>query len=133
MPESVKLERAQLRELNPNLQDEKDGGKQVTVQFNSETLKVTFANQIATPSGEPPSRLFVGAGSTKLVAQLWFDVTSLAPEASTKDVRDLTNEVVYFITPKPEGNNFIPPAVRFIWGSFTFDGIVDSIEETLEF
>jgi hypothetical protein len=27
----------------------------------------------------------------------------------------------------------VPPAVRFIWGSFQFDGIMESMEESLEF
>ena len=27
----------------------------------------------------------------------------------------------------------MPPAVRFLWGSFQFDGIMESLEETLEF
>jgi hypothetical protein len=132
MPESAKMERAQLRELNADFQNEKSGGKQVSVQFNPETLKVSFNNQVQTQEGAP-SRLFVGAGTTKLAVQLWFDVTALPPEDTTKDVRDLTREVVYFITPQPEGQNFIPPALRFVWGSFSFDGIVESVEENLEF
>ena len=53
----------------------------VTVQFNPETLKVTFANQIVQGSGAgdqrgSPARQFVGAGTTKLSLQLWFDVTA---------------------------------------------------------
>jgi hypothetical protein len=27
----------------------------------------------------------------------------------------------------------MPPAVRFVWGSFRFDGMMDSMEESLEF
>ena len=27
----------------------------------------------------------------------------------------------------------MPPGVRFLWGSFQFDGMMDSLEETLEF
>src|SRR5262249_61336978 len=27
----------------------------------------------------------------------------------------------------------VPPAVRFIWGSFQFDGIMEGLEESLEF
>src|SRR5207248_10261597 len=27
---------------------------------------------------------------------------------------------------------FLPPAVRFMWGSFQFDGVMDSLEESLE-
>src|SRR5207244_8639058 len=28
---------------------------------------------------------------------------------------------------------FVPPVVRFLWGSFQFDGIMESLEESLEF
>jgi hypothetical protein len=108
-------------------------------------LKVSFANQIQQPSGAgdqsgSPARQFVGAGTTKLALQLWFDVTQpipegAAPEGDTNvtDVRKLTQEVAYFITPKEEGKKFVPPAVRFLWGSFQFDGIMESLEESLEF
>lgn len=145
MPDSVKLEKAQLWELEPDFKNEKEGGKRVTVQFNPETLKVSFANQIATPEGAgdqkgTPARQFVGAGTTKLALQLWFDVSSplseqATPEGETAvtDVRKLTQEVAYFITPIEEGKKFVPPAVRFLWGSFQFDGIMDALEETLDF
>ncbi|MBC8161775.1 MAG: peptidoglycan-binding protein [Roseiflexaceae bacterium] len=145
MPERTTLVRAELRELNPDFVKEKSGGKRVQVQFNPETLKVSFANQIATPSGSgstkgtgsqagSPARLFVGAGSTKLAVTLWFDVTAIPAEAErVNDVRELTREVIYFITPIAEGEHFIPPAVNFLWGSFSFAGLVDSIEESLEF
>jgi hypothetical protein len=119
-------------------------GKKVKVQFNPESLKVTFANQIVQPSGAgdqrgTPARQFVGAGTTKLALQLWFDVTALPPdEAPVKDVRKLTQDVAFFITPKEEkggreGPKFVPPAVRFLWGSFQFDGMLDSLEENLEY
>jgi hypothetical protein len=145
MPEQQTLVRAELRELNPDFKADKPGGKRVQVQFNPETLKVSFANQIATPSGAgaasgagsqegSPARLFVGAGSTKLAVTLWFDVTAIPIEAErVDDVRELTREVIYFITPRAEGEHFIPPAVSFLWGSFSFAGLVDSIEESLEF
>ena len=54
-------------------------------------------------------------------------------ETEEDDVRKLTGKVAYFITPKQEGDKFVPPAVRFIWGSFQFDGIMESLEESLEF
>jgi hypothetical protein len=133
--------KAQLIELDSNYQP-KDGGKTVTVQFNPETLKVSFANQIVQPSNGgvgdqrgSTGRQFVGAGTTKLTLQIWFDVAALPPEAArnTMDVRELTKNVAYFITPKKEGDHFIPPAVRFLWGSFQFDGLMDSLDESLEF
>jgi hypothetical protein len=146
MPERNTLLLAELRELEPDFVTEKSGGKNVQVQFNPETLKVSFANAIATPSaaGSPkatgsqagsPAQLFVGAGSTKLAVVLWFDVTAIPAEAErVEDVRELTREVIYFITPKAgDSEQFIPPAVNFHWGTFSFAGIVDSLEESLEF
>src|SRR5829696_4321081 len=140
MPDSQKLEKAELRELDAEFKNEINTDKKCTVQFNPETLKVSFANQIATPSGAgdqsgTPARQFVGAGTTKLTLVLWFDVTQPMPpgEEAVNDVRKLTQKVAYFITPTKEGNKFVPPSVRFLWGSFQFDGLMESLEENLEF
>jgi hypothetical protein len=148
-----RLAKAYLIELDSELKEPKEGGKKVTVQFNPESLKVNFTNQIATQSGAgdqsngTPSKQFVGAGTTKLSLQLWFDVTAplqeeMLPEdqkqvgSQVDDVRKLTQEVAYFITPKPDEEDpkkFLPPGVSFVWGSFQFDGIMESLEESLEF
>lgn len=139
MSESKKLEKAELRELDAKFEKEINEGRKAKVQFNPESMKVSFANQIAPAEGPgdqkgTPGRQFVGAGTTKLSLQLWFDVTAIPPgEDQIKDVRALTQKVAYFITPKKEGDKLIPPAVRFAWGSFTFDGLMDSMEESLEF
>jgi len=149
MPESVRLEKAVLQELtlkSNNEWDAKPNGQKVTVQFNPEALKLSFANQIATPSGGgsgdqnsgSAGRQFVGAGTTKLSLQLWFDVNAPMPEGeeSVDDVRKLTQKVVFFITPQKDTQDptkLIPPGVRFLWGSFQFDGLMDSLEESLEF
>jgi Contractile injection system tube protein/LysM domain len=140
MAGSQNLAKAELRELDAEFKDVINDDKKCTVQFNPESLKVSFANQVATPSGAgdqqgTPTRQFVGAGTTKLSLQLWFDVTAEMPPGEKKetDVRKLTAKVAYFITPKPEGDKFVPPAVRFIWGSFQFDGIMEGMEESLEF
>jgi hypothetical protein len=141
MSDSTRPVRAQLIELDASYQP-KDGGKVVTVQFNPENLKVSFANQLVQPANGgvgdqrgSSGRQFVGAGTTKLALQIWFDVTSLPADSAqnTSDVRELTKNVAYFITPKKEGEHYIPPAVRFLWGSFQFDGLMDSLDESLEF
>jgi hypothetical protein len=79
----------------------------------------------------------VGKGTTKLSVQLWFDVTGIQPEGqSESDVRRLTQKVAYFITPKQskkDPKKLIPPGTRFVWGTFKFDGIMESLEESLEF
>jgi hypothetical protein len=140
MPDAMRLEKAELRQLDADFKNEIAQETWTKVQFNPETLKVSFANQIQTPSGAgdqsgTPARQFVGAGTTKLSLQLWFDVTAPLPEGESQvdDVRKLTQKVAFFITPQEEGTKFVPPAVRFLWGSFQFDGIMESLEESLEF
>src|SRR5215216_5578093 len=122
MPE---LAKAELRQLDAEFKNEIKPENNLKVQFNPETLKVGFANQIQTPQGAgdqkgTPARQFVGAGTTKLSLQLWFDVTQPAADGKPQetDVRKLTQKVAYYITPTEEGGKFVPPAVRFVWGSF---------------
>jgi hypothetical protein len=142
VPEPANLARAEIRQLDANFDQEIEPGTWCKVQFNPDSMKVSFANQLVQPSGAgdqrgTPARQFVGAGTTKLSLQLWFDVNAPQPEGPREDdVRKLTQKVAYFITPKEPGQKagqFVPPAVRFVWGSFQFDGLMDSLEENLEF
>jgi hypothetical protein len=150
------LAKARLIELKEDFSAElkPPDGKAVDVQFNPETLKVSFSNQIvppAPPGGDEPAgktgrkvadqaagnggQQFVGAGTTKLTLTLWFDVTAMT-EAPLDDVRRLTADVIHFITPKKstiDPTKLAPPGLRFSWGSFLFDGMVEALEETLEF
>lgn len=136
----VRLAKAELRQLDADLRNEINPDKTAKLQFNPESLKLSFANQIQTPAGGgdksgTPARQFVGAGTTKLSLAVYFDASAPPAEgqAPVDDVRKLTQKVVHFITPEQKDNQFIPPAVRFVWGTFQFDGIVDGLEETLEF
>ncbi len=134
------LTRARLIELDAGFKQEKPGGVRVEVQFNPETLKLTFANEIKQPDGGDQKagnngRQFVGAGTTKLALQLWFDVTAMEKNA-VDDVRRLTTKVIHFMTPQDSDEDptkKVPPGVRFQWGTFLFDGMVESLEESLEF
>src|SRR5882762_2318906 len=143
MPDTPQLAKAELHELDAKFSKTINEDKATKVQFNPDSLKVSFANQVVAPYGSgdqngPQANQFVGAGTTKLTATLYFDVTSELPQGldPVNDVRKLTQRVAYFITPlgQPQGQpkKFIPPAVRFLWGSFQFDGIMESMEETLE-
>lgn len=134
------LTRAQLIELNQDFKTEKDGGQKIEVQFNPESLKLTYANQLVQPQGGDQAsgnagRQFVGAGTTKLALQLWFDVSALQKDP-VDDVRRLTQKVVYFMTPQKseaDPTKLAPPGARFAWGSFLFDGMVEGMDETIEF
>ncbi|MEO1777162.1 MAG: peptidoglycan-binding protein [Pseudomonadota bacterium] len=138
MPEPQQLLRAELREITwDDNQEVQETGRNVPVQFNPETLSVAFSNKSAGGDQRGGSAIqFVGQGETKLNFEIYFDVTAPEPNGSKEtDVRKLTEKVVKFITPEPSGeeDKFVPPGIRFIWGTFLFDGIVDSIDESLEF
>src|SRR5580704_14891652 len=103
MPQPVKLATATFQEV---YWDEKgtvhltSGGKNFPVQFNPQTLKLTYSNQKA--GGDQPkgsSTQFVGRGVTKLSLELWFDIALAQQQngVSANDVRQLTQEIVYFM------------------------------------
>jgi hypothetical protein len=146
VPEPPQIERAQLLELDQQFQRQINDDKAVRVQFNPESLKVSLANQLqqAASGGDQrgqSARQFVGAGTMKLSCQLWFDVTVPPYVGEFDDVRHVTEKVAYFITPKGQDGQgggsggqtqLVPPAVRFVWGTFQFDGMMDQFEENLE-
>ena len=147
MAEAPKLAKATLQEITWNAGTVEmktaagTASKAVVVQFNPVTLKVNYANQKAggdQPSGSPVQ--FVGKGTTKLTLELVFDTTILevqGPGGPPTDVRVQVKEIFNFMKPMSKGKGkkekFIPPGVRFLWGSFLFDGVVDSMDENLEF
>src|SRR3954464_12874124 len=130
------LQKARLVEIRWDAQQQKaepvDGGRVVEVQFNPENLKVTFANE--NRGGDQPggsSRQFVGSGTSKLSVDLLFDTTDTGA-----DVRRRTEEVAFFIEAKAEPGDKsrrVPPGLRFEWGSFVFQGVVDQLSETLDY
>jgi hypothetical protein len=130
-------------------------GRNVQLQFNPETLRITHGAQVRPPvnpskadattpprgQGDVPGSTpfqHTGAGSTRLSVQVWFDVTSvmLQGDEGVSDVRDLTEKVAYFIRPKgPPNQNGTPqssPRVQFAWGTIIFSGVMDSLDESLE-
>lgn len=135
---TARIEKARLVELDANF-EEVAGGQSAEVQFNPDTLKVSYANQLQQPQGGSDqgggaAQQFVGAGTTKLAVQLWFDVAS-DEAAEVDDVRELTRKVAWFIIPQEvqgQSGKFRPPVARFIWGSFQFDGILEGLEENLD-
>jgi len=143
VPRPERLAKAELQDVywdSSGAVHEGDPEKRLVVQFNPESLTVTYANQNAGGDQRGGSAMqFVGKGTTKLALDLWFDVTEPLPDGSIEpsgDVRKLTEKVNYFIKPKAaEGRDdkWIPPGVRFLWGTFLFEGVVESITERLEY
>jgi len=132
---STKITKAEIVEIQEFSQGgalSQAGDKKVTVQFNPQSLKVALSNQNS--GGDQPggsSRQFVGSGSSKLTVELIFDTSD-----DGSDVRAKTQQVAYFVMAKEQAdaeNRRTPPRMRFQWGSFIFEGVIDSMDETLEY
>lgn len=173
MPEQPRIQRAQLIEV---VFDEETGSRRadqrgstgrggsgangasggegvvLTVQFNPQTLEITYENQNA--NSDQPENVgsqFVGRGMASLSTELLFDATR-DDRPGVRDVRDLTGKLRYFMKPTKEkktvsrqggtGQNgsgqsqkevYVQRGVRFQWGEFMMEGVMDSMDETLEF
>ncbi|KAA3664728.1 MAG: peptidoglycan-binding protein [Chloroflexi bacterium] len=128
--------KAYLVEIGSNSEKTSPSEGRVEVHFNPQTLKVAYANQ--NKGGEQPkgaSAQNVGNLTSKLSVELLFDTTGTENILSgqSKDVREETQKIVKFIMPKNVETKSAPPLTRFQWGSFIFEGVVDSINETLEY
>lgn len=135
MPETGSLAKAKLVPVELADGDaasrETDAAKPMTVQFNPETLKVTYSNTMASGDQSGGAAIqYVSKSSTKMSVELWFDAAAHPEE---DDVRRLTKKVNVFIVPIRQGEGMAPPAVRFSWGSFLFEGVMESMDETLEY
>jgi hypothetical protein len=127
----MKIEKAYLVEIESYTSDvsqKEEGSNKVEVQFNPETLQLTYNNQ--NTGGDQPngsSAQNVGNLTSKLSLELLFDTTEAGD-----DVRRHTEKIAYFLMPKDDANR-TPPRTRFQWGSFIFEGIIDSLNETLDY
>lgn len=132
----AKLHKLTFRSDDGGLTQERTG-EPVTVQFNPQSLSVRHRSQISTAPQKGGVQV-VGRGSRTLDVTLFFDVTH--PTEERDDVRTLTAEVRQFVVDREEAEKessskkkFIPPGIRFDWGSFQFDGMMSSLNESLEY
>ena len=105
------------------------------VQLNPTSLKISRSNNIdkggattntqkrQTPSVQPATLAF----------DLEFDSAEGDGSGGEVDVRTLTHVVRQFTEPTKEKPQDPPPAVRFIWGTFAFTGIVTQLTEDLDY
>jgi hypothetical protein len=122
-------------------------GTPVTVHFNPASLVYSVENSVAQQSGNPKKVQYVAQFSGKLTMDLQFDTTDTG-----SDVRTITNQVALFMQasanaaaaasnaapPSPNGNSSgppptAPPVLCFQWGTYQFQGIMDSFKETIDF
>ncbi|MGD0931656.1 MAG: hypothetical protein ABR902_13490 [Candidatus Korobacteraceae bacterium] len=123
------------------------GGTPLTVHFNPASLVYSVENSTPQQSGGPKKVQYAAQFSGKLTMDLQFDTTDTGA-----DVRTFTNQVALFMQasanataaaastapPSSNGNSAgpppkAPPVLMFQWGTYQFQGIMDSFKETIDF
>jgi Contractile injection system tube protein len=122
-------------------------GTALPVHFNPASLVYSVENSVAQQSGGPKKVQYVAQFSGKLTMDLQFDTTDTGA-----DVRTYTNQVALFMqasgnasaaasnSAPPSANGGTqsappkaPPVLQFQWGTYVFQGIMDSYKETIDF
>jgi Contractile injection system tube protein len=122
-------------------------GTPLTVHFNPASLVYSVENSVSQQSSGPKKVQYVAQFSGKLTMDLQFDTTD-----SGSDVRTVTNQVAMFMQasgnasataqnsapPSDDGKSTgpppkAPPVLCFQWGTYKFQGIMDSFKETIDF
>jgi hypothetical protein len=100
----------------------------VDVHFNPASLQYQITNQLEQGSGGSKKQ-YVSQSSGKLTMDLVFDTTGTG-----EDVRGHTGKLARMMEPQPEGRNRrVPAIVEFVWGTYRFQGMVESYKETFDF
>jgi hypothetical protein len=104
-------------------------GDAIVVQFNPETLRLQLSNR--TEGGESQgrqARQHLGASSSELSLELVFDTADEGTTDQPRSVREKTERLHAFVLPRgPSQDEQAPPRVRFSWGDFIIDGVIDSL------
>lgn len=100
-------------------------GQAITVHFNPTSLQLSIANTLGTSGESGDTKQYVTGSSSTLTMELTFDTT----DAGT-DVRVATQRIASLMEPDEQR---IPAIVRFEWGTFLFQGMVQSYQETIDY
>lgn len=100
-------------------------GHAMTVHFNPTSLQLSIANTLGTSGESGDTKQYVTGSSATLAMELTFDTTDVGT-----DVRSATQRIASLMEPDEQR---IPAIVRFEWGTFVFQGMVQSYQETIDF
>jgi hypothetical protein len=100
------------------------------VHFNPTSLQISISNTLEDKGQGKEKKQYVTKSSAKLSMDLIYDSTH-----DGTDVRLQTGKIAKLMEPaKRQGDNAAPPSVvLFEWGTFKFQGLVESYKETIDF
>jgi hypothetical protein len=102
--------------------------KVIEVHFNRASLQYAITNTVENKGSGNSKKQYVTQSSAKLTMDLVFDTTD-----SGVDVRSITEKMGQFMTPQGSGRKKTPSIVLFEWGTYKFQGMMESFKETIDF
>lgn len=120
------------------IKDIKQGGLCFTAMFNPASLKVSLSNKLQDEesaasgqkgNGKPQQNTRVS--TTKLETELIFDTSDTGADVRADKTRG--TEILKKLALAGEGDHPAPPKVEFRWGRFKYIGLIESLNETLDF
>jgi hypothetical protein len=103
----------------------------IDVEFNPTEYTLTKGAQIAEigiPGLDSPILQFIRGQNEKLTLDLFFDTTATGlGETGVTDVRTRTNSIYQLVKIQPKTH--APPRIMFIWGSLSFQAIVETVTQ----
>lgn len=109
-------------------------GTPIPVHFNPSSLRVTLTNQF----GDDPPEQHARATTAKLDCELLFDTTHDGSDVRSATAAIRAMAVATGVAPPPGGqqqqqaSGSLPKAF-FHWGTTTFEGLIESLTETLDY
>ncbi len=101
----------------------------IQVHFNPTSLQISITNTLDEKGPGNQKTQYVTKSSAKLTLDLIFDTTGTGG-----DVRVDTGKVAKLMAPGKRDRQGKPPTiVKFEWGTFTFQGLIESYKETIDF
>lgn len=123
------LAKATLREIKADGSGTPQGDP-IPVQFNPGSLRLQLANR--NEGGESrgrQARQHLGSSSSTLSLELHFDTADEGTTDRPRSVREKTRLVEKYVLPQGQGETKqAPPRVRFQWGDFILDGVIENID-----
>src|ERR1017187_10127669 len=99
--------------------------------FNPVSLQYSVSNTLKEEGAGKTKKQYVTQGTGKLTMDLIFDNTD-----DGQDVRITTAKIAALMQPDPASSGSkkqVPSIVLFEWGAYSFQGMMESYKETLDF
>jgi len=101
----------------------------IAVHFNPVSLQISINNTLEDKGKGKDKKQYISKTAATLAMDLVFDTTHKG-----SDVRLETQKIARFMEPgKEPGDQKIPTIVLFEWGTFKFQGLIQSYGETIDF